>query len=179
MVAITRLLLLAFTAAAAASTIVSRDDITVRNDITQKIGPQFTTLNNLINKFPASGDAGRESIHTAFTTLQTSLKGTVVDIRSFGSFSITSGVAVIADIQSRKPVFLATLNTAAAQAPSWAALEGGIKQMQKDLKSLAESFNTFMNAIIAAQPIILKAGGLALQTEMSGAFTTVIAAYNA
>ena len=50
--------LLPFALSALASPLATRDAITVENDITQQIGPQFTTLNNNINSFPASGLTG-------------------------------------------------------------------------------------------------------------------------
>ena len=52
------LALLPFAFSALASPLATRDAITVENDITQKIGPQITTLDNDVNAFPASGVSG-------------------------------------------------------------------------------------------------------------------------
>jgi hypothetical protein len=54
MVALTKLLWLAFTATTATASVIGRHDaITVQNDIAQEIGPSWATLNNDVNGFPA------------------------------------------------------------------------------------------------------------------------------
>jgi hypothetical protein len=73
MVFIAKLLALALTATA--TPILRRDAVTVENDITQKIGPQTTTLTNDVNGFPASGLSGAvaicliESVHLSQITV--------------------------------------------------------------------------------------------------------------
>ncbi|PNP53783.1 hypothetical protein THARTR1_05907 [Trichoderma harzianum] len=110
MVAITKFLWLALTATTAtAAAIIQRDVITVQNDITQKIGPSWTTLHTDINAFPNSGLTGAVAIRLDFTTAIAALNTTTSDIKSTGSFAIVSGTAILADVQQLVPTFLAVL----------------------------------------------------------------------
>lgn len=85
---------------AAATPILRRDAVTVQNDITQKIGPQYTTLYNDINGFPASGETGAETIHSDFQRLVATVDSAIGDIQSTGSFSLTGGTTILADISN-------------------------------------------------------------------------------
>ncbi|GFF55730.1 hypothetical protein IFM58399_10145 [Aspergillus lentulus] len=176
MVLFARLLILALTAAA--TPILRRDASTVENDITQKIGPQITKLNNDVNGFPASGLTGAQTIHNDFQTLATIVAATTDDIKSTGSFSITAGTTILADVQLLVPTLSATLVAIGSQEPSWAAIPGGSELVFSDLQSLKAAFNNFSNALAAASPFLLKAGSIAIQTQMLGAFDTAIATYS-
>jgi hypothetical protein len=101
MVLFARLLILALTAAA--TPILRRDASTVENDITQKIGPQITKLNNDANSFPSSGSTGAQTIHNDFQTLATTVVVTTDDIKSTGSFGVIEGTTILADVQGLIP----------------------------------------------------------------------------
>jgi len=178
MVAITKILWLALTATAAtAAAIVRRDVVTVENDITQKLGPSLTTLNNDINGFPSSGLTGAITIHADFAQVNTVLKRTTSDIKSTGSFDTVSGTTILADIQALVPTFLATLVNIGIQAPSWHAIPGGQALVLSELQSWNAATSNFFDAFIAAGPLLLKAGGLAIKAQFEGAFATAIAEY--
>jgi hypothetical protein len=176
MVLFARLLILALTAAA--TPILGRDASTVENDITQKIGPQITKLNNDVSGFPASGSTGAQTIHNDFQTLGTILVATTDDIESTGSFDLIAGTTILADVQLLIPTLLATLADIGSQEPSWAAIPGGKDLVFSDLQSLKAAFKNFSNALTAASPLLLKAGSIAIQTQMLGAFDTAIASYS-
>jgi hypothetical protein len=175
MVAVIRLLFLALTATAAS--IIPRDAITVQNDITQKIGPQLTTLNTNINAYPSSGEDGAKAIHENFATLVTTLNNTVKDIKDTGSFGTVAGTTIIAEIQLQVPTWLATLAAAGAQAPVWEVVKGGKARMLGNLRSLQTAYLGFIDAVTAAEPLLLKAAAIAIKTQLSGAFTTAVEAY--
>jgi hypothetical protein len=65
-----------------------------------------------------------------------------------------------------------------SQEPSWAAIPGGKGQVLSNLQSLNSAFNDFHNAMNAALPVLLKAGGIAIQAQMNAAYDTAIAAYS-
>lgn len=176
MVAIIKLLVLALTTSA--TPLVYRDVVTVQNDITQKIGPQFNTLNNDINGFPASGLAGAFAIHGDVQVLVTTLNTAISNIKSTGSFGTVSGTTILADIQLLVPTILATLVNLGLQAPSWAAIPGGTAFVLSDLQSLNTAFSNYEDAIIGGVPFLLKAGGTAIKVQITGAFDTAIAAYS-
>lgn len=73
---------------------------------------------------------------------------------------------------------MGTLTAIGAQEPAWADLPGGIALVLSDLQSLSTAMNDFMNAVSAAEPFLLKAGCVAIQVQITGAFTTAIAAYS-
>ncbi|GFF70373.1 hypothetical protein IFM53868_00291 [Aspergillus udagawae] len=177
MVLFAKLLILALTAAA--TPILRRDVTTVENDITQKIHPQITKLNNDVNGFPASGLAGAINIHNDFQSLATTVVATIDDIKSTGSFGTVSGTTILADVQLLVPTLLATLSAIGSQEPSWAAFPGGKDLVLSDLQSLHTAFHNFNNAMNAALPLLLKAGSVAIQAQMDSAFTTAIAPYSA
>jgi hypothetical protein len=176
MVLITKLLVLALTAAA--TPILRRDVITVQNDITQKIGPEFTTLNNDVNGFPASGLPGATAIHGDFQRLVTTVDSAIRDIKSTGSFGTVSGTTILANVQALVPTFLATIENIGLQEPSWADIQGGRELVLSDLQALNAAMSNFMDALTAAEPLLLKAGSLAIKTQLVGSFTTAIAAYS-
>ncbi|EHK19261.1 uncharacterized protein TRIVIDRAFT_216595 [Trichoderma virens Gv29-8] len=179
MVAITKILWLALTATAATATaIVRRDVITVQNDITQKIGPSWTTLNQDIAAFPESGSAGATTIQKDFTNAIAALDTTTSDIQSTGSFGIVSGTTILADIQQLVPTFLAVLVTLGAQESSWSSIEGGKSLILSQLQSSSAATSKFLDAVITAEPLLLKPGALAIKAQLTGAFTTAIAVYS-
>ncbi|KAH0524948.1 hypothetical protein TsFJ059_007386 [Trichoderma semiorbis] len=180
MVAITKFLWLALTATAAtAAAIVQRDVITVQNDITQKIGPAWTTLNNDINGFPSSGSKGAAAIQSDFTNAIAALDKTTADIKSTGSFGVVSSTTILADIQQLVPTFLSSVATLGAQKASWGNIPDGKASILIQLRSVEASMSKFLDAVFAAEPILLKPSGLAIKAQLTGAFNTAIAIYSA
>ncbi|KAL6827284.1 hypothetical protein J3E69DRAFT_262410 [Trichoderma sp. SZMC 28015] len=179
MVAITKFFWLALTATTAtAAAIVQRDVITVQNDITQKIGPAWTTLNNDINAFPNSGSKGAAAIQSDFTNAIAALDTTTSDIKSTSSFGLVSGTTILANIQQLVPTFLTGLVTLGAQKASWNNIPNGKASILIQLRSADASMSKFLDAVIAAQPLLQKPGGLAIKAQMTGAFATAIAIYS-
>ncbi|KAE8343225.1 hydrophobic surface binding protein A-domain-containing protein [Aspergillus arachidicola] len=176
MVFIAKLLVLALTAAA--TPILRRDATTVQNDITQKMGPQITQLNNDVSGFPASGLTGALAINNDVQELVSIVKNTISDIQNTGSFGTVSGTTILADIQNLVPTFLATLVTLDSQYEAWAGIPGGTALVLSNLQSLNTVFTDFTNAVNAAEPFFLKPGGIAIQTQITAAFTTAIAEYS-
>lgn len=180
MVAITKFLWLALTATTAtAAAIVQRDVITVQNDITQKIGPAWTTLNNDINAFPNSGSKGAAAIQSDFTKVIAELDDTTADIQSTGSFGVVSGATILADVQQLVPTFLTGLVRLGAQGPSWGAIKDGKASILIQLQSTEASMSKFLDAVFAAEPLLLRPGGLAIKAQLTGVFKTAIAIYSA
>ncbi|KAL7949440.1 hypothetical protein V8C42DRAFT_310901 [Trichoderma barbatum] len=179
MVAITKFLWLALTATAATATaIIRRDVVTVQNDITQKLGPSLNTLNKDINGFPASGLTGALTIQTDFDNVVAILNTTTSDIKATGSFGVVSGTTILAQIQVLVPTFLASLVAIGAQASSWHSIPGGQALILHQLQAGNTAVSIFLDAIIAAEPLLLKAGSVAIKTQLTGAFTTAIASYS-
>ncbi|RAO65888.1 uncharacterized protein BHQ10_001900 [Talaromyces amestolkiae] len=176
MVLFAKLLVLALTAAA--TPILRRDAATVENDITQQIGPQIATLNSDVNGFPASGSTGAENINSDFGNLIVVINHAISDIKAAGSFGTLSGTSILAAVQELLPSLSDTLVAIEAQEPSWAAIPGGTALVLKDLQSLNTVFYTFANALIASEPILLKAAAVAVQAQLSTDFDTAIAAYS-
>lgn len=175
MVAITKLFF--FAALAVAAPLSGRDATTVENDLTEKIGPQLNILNHDVAAFPASGRAGALTIHTDFETLVTTLDAARTNVQNTGIFGIVSGTSILADIQLLVPTILATLVEIGNQEPSWSEIPGGKAQVLSDLQNLNTAFSNYFDAVIAAEPLLLKAGGIAVKTKVASAFTTAIAAY--
>ncbi|OOQ83856.1 hypothetical protein PEBR_33028 [Penicillium brasilianum] len=176
MVLIAKFLFLALTATA--TPILRRDATTVQNDITQKIDPHITKLNNDVNGFPASGFAGSLTIHDDFQTLATVVKATTDDIKATGSFGIVSGTSILSSVQSLTPKLTDTLDAIGSKEADWAALPDGKALMLSDLQSLQKLFSDFDNSLTAAEPFIVQPGVLVVQTEISGAFDSAIAEYS-
>ncbi|KAL5093376.1 hypothetical protein Trisim1_011180 [Trichoderma cf. simile WF8] len=177
MVAITKVLWLALTATVTTATpIVRRDVVTVQNDITQKLGPGWFTLNQDLNGFPSSGFAGAITIRDDIANLVTILENTASDVKSTGSFGTVAGTTILADIQLQVPTMLASLATVGAQERDWEAMQGA-SWILTQLESMNIATSNFMDAVIAAEPLILKPGGLTLKAGMTGAFDTAIASY--
>ncbi|KAM6481011.1 hypothetical protein HDV62DRAFT_364646 [Trichoderma sp. SZMC 28011] len=179
MVAITKFLWLALTATTAtAAAIVQRDVITVQNDITQQIGPTWTTLNNDINAFPNSGSKGASAIQLDFTNAIAALDTTTSDIKSTISFGVVSGTTILANIQQLVPTLLSSIITLGAQKASWSNIPDGKASILIQLRSTEASISKFLDAVITAEPIVLKAGGLAIKAQLKGTFATAIAIYS-
>jgi hypothetical protein len=176
MVFIAKLLVLALTAAA--TPILRRDAITVQNDISQKIGPQITTLYNDVSGYPASGLTGALTINNDIQTLVSTAKTTTSDVKSTGSFHLMLGTEILAQIQHLVPTLLATMESLTTQYEAWAAIPGGIALILSDLQSLNTVFTDLLNAINAAEPLLLKAGGIAVQAQITAGFDSAIAAYS-
>ncbi|KAJ4855907.1 hydrophobic surface binding protein A domain-containing protein [Trichoderma breve] len=179
MVVIAKVLWLALTATVTTATpILRRDVITVQNDITQKMGPGWFTLNQDLNNFPSSGFAGAITIRDDIADLVTILEDTLSDIKTTGSFGTVAGTTILADIQEQVPTMLASLVTIGAQESDWQAMQGA-SWILTQLESMNIATSNFMDAVIAAEPLFLKPGALALKAQMSGAFTTAINYYGA
>ncbi|KAF3070165.1 hypothetical protein CFAM422_006981 [Trichoderma lentiforme] len=179
MVAIVKAPWLALTATVTTATsIVQRDVITAQNDITQKMGPGWFTLNQDLNSFPSSGFAGAITIRDDIANLVSVLETTVSDIKSTGSFSTVAGTSILADIQLQVPTMLASLVTVGAQKRDWEAMQGA-SWILTQLESMNIATSNFMDAVITAEPPLLKPGGMALKAGTSDAFTTAINYYGA
>lgn len=176
MVFIAKLLALALTAAA--SPIFLRDAITVQTDINQKIGPQFTTLSNDVDGYPASLLSGAFAIHSDFQRLVPTVNDATSDIKSAGSFSEADGISLLEDLQSLEPTILNTLSAIGSQAPAWTDLPGGQALVLSDLNPLKTSFTDFFNALTAAAPADLVPAITSLETQTVDAFDSAIAAYS-
>ncbi|KAK4067398.1 uncharacterized protein Triagg1_7578 [Trichoderma aggressivum f. europaeum] len=179
MVAFTKFLWLALTATAAtAAAIVQRDVVTVQNDIAQKISPTWATLHTDINAFPDSGVSGAVTIRLDFTNAIAALNATTADIKNTVSFGVVSGTAILADVQQLVPTFVAAIVKLGTQVSSWIAIPDGKALILSQLRSADAAVIGFLDAVIAAEPQLLKAGGLAIKAQMTATFTTAIAAYS-
>ncbi|KAB8267492.1 hydrophobic surface binding protein A-domain-containing protein [Aspergillus minisclerotigenes] len=166
MVLIAKFLILALTAAA--TPILRRDAVKVQDDITQKIAPQINTLSNDVQHFPASGLTGALAIHSDLQSLVTTVNDATADIKSTGSLDTLSGTTILVDIQSLMPTFLATLTQIGAEAPAWGDIQGGPALILSDLRSLKTALDNFANALTSSEPLLLKAGALAIKTQIDG-----------
>ncbi|KAL6832830.1 hypothetical protein V8C40DRAFT_262682 [Trichoderma camerunense] len=180
MVAITKFLWLALTATSAtAAAIVQRDAVTVENDITQKIGPSWTTLDNDIKSFPNSGLTGAIAIQADFTNVIAALDKTTSDIKSAGSFGVVHGTTILASIQLLVPTYLTLLVRLGTQTSTWSAITDGRASILKQLQLADAATSKFIDAVIAAEPLLLKPGGIAIKAQLTGALATAIAIYSA
>ncbi|KAL6803169.1 hypothetical protein GGI42DRAFT_323944 [Trichoderma sp. SZMC 28013] len=175
MVHFTKILLLASTAAAL---ILPRDAVTVENDITQRIGPQWTTLSNNINAYPASGLPGAFVIHDDVLSLIAITNEATADVETAGSFSEADGTTILADLQILVPTFLGALSAIENQAESWANIPGGRAVVLSDFQGLNSSFNGFFDALIAASPADLVPAITSIQTQVAEGFNNAIAPYS-
>lgn len=173
MVAITRLIFLASTVAAATIQLSPRDVITVENDITQKIGPQLNTLSNGLNGFPASGAVGAEKINQDAKTLIQTINTATGNVKATGSFGVVSGTTILAQIQHQVPQLLSSLIAISTQAEAWDAIKGP-KLALDDLKAGKAAYSNYLDAIIASEPFLTKPGGIAIKTQILGAFDEAI-----
>jgi hypothetical protein len=176
MVAIIKLLVFALTASA--TPLVPRDAVTVENDITQKIGPQFKTLDTDLNGFPASGLEGALDIAKDLQIVISTMNQATRNIQSTGSFGEADGTTILANLQAHVPLFLATLGKIGSQEPAWATIPGGQDVVLRRLKSLNTAFSDYTNAIIRSEPLLLEAAALAIKAEITLAFKTAIDAYS-
>ncbi|KAM0472797.1 hypothetical protein ACHAPX_008474 [Trichoderma viride] len=176
-VAFARIILLSSAVAAAATQLLARDTTAVLNDITQQIGPKVATLNEHINAFPASGLSGAETINKDAAALIETVKTATGHVKDAGSFGVVSGTQVLAQLQAQVPPVLAALTHIQEKASSWDAIEGP-KLAGKDLEAGKQAFSDYFNAIIAAEPFLLKAGAIAVKAQLMGAFDYTISVYS-
>ncbi|KAK6537238.1 hypothetical protein TWF694_011435 [Orbilia ellipsospora] len=177
MVAIFKLLL--FTLTCSATPLLRRDVITVENDITQKIEPQITTLNKDVNGYPASGLNGALAIHSDIQQLVATVNTATDNIKSTGSFGTVAGTTIVAQFQSIVPAFLEAIVNLGAQVSDWVNIPGGRQLVLNDLEAMNAAFVGYFDAMIGAEPILLKAGAVALKAQVNGAFVATIAEYTA
>lgn len=175
MVAIIKLLFLAFTATA---TVLPRDAATVEADIAQRIGPQNQALNNAVNSFPASGLAGALAINSNILSLTSTVEGATDDVQSSGSFSEVDGVTILSEVQAIVPTLLDTLSVLEIQVPAWSDIPGGQALVLSDLQNLNGSFTGFNDALIAASPANLVPAGTFVKTQIADGFRRAIDAYS-
>ncbi|KAF3070164.1 hypothetical protein CFAM422_006982 [Trichoderma lentiforme] len=175
MVHFTKILLLASTAAAI---ILPRDATTVENDINQRIGPQWTTLSNNIDGYPASGLQGAFNIHDGIQSLVAITNEATSNVDAVGSFSEADGTTILSDLHALVPTFLGALSAIGSQAHAWANLRGGEAVILSDLQSLNSSFIGFANALTAASPADLVPAATAVGTQVADGFNNAIAAYS-
>ncbi|PNP59631.1 hypothetical protein THARTR1_00804 [Trichoderma harzianum] len=175
MVDFTKILLLASTAAAINP---PRDATTVANDINQKIGPQWTTLSNNINGYPASGLQGAFNIHDDVQSLVAITNHATANINAAGSFSEADGTTILTDLQSLLPTFFGALSAIGDQAPAWGNLRGGQAVILSDFQGVNSSFIGFFNALIAASPADLVPAVASVETQVAEGFNSAIAAYS-
>ncbi|KAL7801039.1 hydrophobic surface binding protein A domain-containing protein [Trichoderma afarasin] len=171
----TKILLLASTAAAI---ILPRDATTVENDINQRIGPQWTTLSNNINGYPASGLQGAFNIHDYMQSLVAVTNEATANVNAAGSFSEADGTTILADLQVLVPTFLGALLALGNQAHAWVNLRGGQAVILSDLHSLNSSFIGFVNALTAASPADLVPAVTSIETQVADGLNSAIAAYS-
>ncbi|OAQ99014.1 hypothetical protein LLEC1_01158 [Akanthomyces lecanii] len=175
MVAIAKFLWLALTVTAAT---IRRDVITVQDDITKRLGPQLSTLSKDVKGFPGSGVDGALAIQADFKTLTATFKTATSNVKATGSFGVVSGTTILSYIQvNLVPTTLHTLVSLQDQVSAWADVEGGKALVLAQLKELNSATSTYFYAITAAEPLLQKSGAIAIQTQISGAFTTAIGVY--
>ncbi|KAH0522625.1 hypothetical protein TsFJ059_006447 [Trichoderma semiorbis] len=175
MVGLTKILLLASTAAAL---ILPRDATTVENDINQRIGPQWTTLSNNINGYPESGLQGAFNIHDGVQSLVAITDDATANVNAAGSFSEADGTTILTDLESLAPTFLGALSAIGDQAPAWGDLRGGQAVILSDLQSLNSSFIGFVNALTAASPADLVPAATSVGAQVADGFNNAISAYS-
>ncbi|PKK54840.1 hypothetical protein CI102_520 [Trichoderma harzianum] len=175
MVLFTKILFLASTAAAI---ILRRDATTVENDINQRIGPQWITLSNNIDGYPASGLQGAFNIHDDVQSLVAITNEATTNINAAGSFSEAGGTTILSDLQVLVPTFLGALSAIGNQAHAWANLQGGQAVILSDLHSLNSSFIGYVNALTAASPADLVPAVTSVETQVADGFNNAVAAYS-
>lgn len=177
MVAFARLILLASAVAAATTQLLPRDYNTVMNDLVTKIGPQITILDIHVNDFPASGLTGAEEILTDAKTLIQTVTTAIDHVRETGNLGVVASIQILAQIQLRVPLLLATLANIRVRASFWDAIEGP-KLALGDLRAGKAAFSNYLDAIIASEPLIQKAGGVAVKEQLMSAFDETIQVYS-
>ncbi|KAJ2970931.1 hypothetical protein NQ176_g7947 [Zarea fungicola] len=177
MVSILRVLFLAM--AVTASPLVERDVATVKNDITQKIGPQLRKLNNDVNGFPESGLVGALAIHSDSVTLVQTLNAATANVKSTGSFDVVAGSTVLTLIQALFPELHATLVSISGKVEYFEAVQGGKNLVFADLKAQNATFSNYLDAIAAAEPDLLKSGATGIKTLINATYATIISYYSA
>ncbi|KAH8127350.1 hypothetical protein ACSS6W_001286 [Trichoderma asperelloides] len=177
MVAITRLILLASTVAAATIQLLPRDGYTVIQDITTKIAPQINSLNKQIASFPGSGRAGAEAIAKDTITLIRAVNAATEDVKTARQFDVVQGLQIATEIQAQVPQLLAILVSIAARAHDWGAIEGP-KLTLDDLKAGSAAFSNFLDAVIAAEPLLQKPVLITIKVQITGAFNIAIGRFS-
>ncbi|KAL7954761.1 hypothetical protein V8C34DRAFT_293381 [Trichoderma compactum] len=175
MVHFTKILLLASTTAAL---VLPRDAVTVENDINQRIGPQWTTLSNNIDGYPASGLRGAFVIHDDVLSLVAITNEATANVNAAGSFSEADGTTILADLQILVPTFLGALSAIGNQADAWVNLPGGQAVVLSDFQGLNSSFIGFFNALIAASPADLVPAITSVKSQVAEGFNSAIAPYS-
>ncbi|OAQ69959.1 hydrophobic surface binding protein A domain-containing protein [Pochonia chlamydosporia 170] len=176
MISLTKLLLLVLPVTSAS--VIPRDINQVHHDITQELGPQWTSLNKDVNGFPASGLTGAVTIASSMTTLASMTNTATVNVKSGRSFDAAGGTTVIAELQAIIPTILSTLGTLGSQAPAWTSIPGGMALVLNQLQSLNKTSSDYLDAIKAAEPFPLQAGAVAVKVQIMGAFISAIAPYS-
>ncbi|KAJ7152658.1 hydrophobic surface binding protein [Mycena crocata] len=162
------------------ATPVKRTVAQVEADITT-ISAQVTSLDNAINAFPNTGGtlASALAIHSAATTLETSVNQGTTDVKATGAFSEADGRTILTQVEGFEPTILDALTAIAAKQPAFAALPiGGIPALVlQDLQTLKTDTVAFSTALIASAPADLKSEATTISNTISAAFDTAIAAY--
>ncbi|KAL7924185.1 hypothetical protein ACQKWADRAFT_22991 [Trichoderma austrokoningii] len=177
MVAFARLIMLASAVAAATTQLLPRDFITVTNDLAQQIGPQLTTLNNAIIRFPASGAEGAEKISRDAIALVQILKTATGHVKEAEIFGLGYGTTVLAQLQLHVPAIIAPLRNIRERASSWKVIEGP-KLGLEDLKAGKEAWSNYLDAIAVAEPSVLKPAAIAIKMQIMSAFDATIAVFS-
>ncbi|KAL7932064.1 hypothetical protein V8C35DRAFT_329039 [Trichoderma chlorosporum] len=180
MVAIANVFWLVLTATVAtASTIVRRDFVTVKEDITDRIGPSWTILNDDINAFPGNEREGAAAVRDDLVTLAYVLTMATSNVKEAGTFSVANGKEILGDIQSYMPELGDALVTLGTQKPSWEAIANGKKEVLKRLQDGKDAASNYIDAIIAAEPLNQEADAVAVGAEVRDRFDIAIAIYSA
>jgi hypothetical protein len=180
MVAITKVLGLVLTAATAttASAIVRRDAISIESDITDDIGPSWTSLSNDVKVFPASGADGAAAIQEDLEDFVEILETATSYVKSNGKVAVVDAINIIADIQIFEPILITALVTLKAQVAAWRAVQGGEAEILSQLQEAKTAVSDYLDAIIAIVPLLQKAAVVTIKTKLSIAFTAAIAVYS-
>ncbi|KAJ7151222.1 hydrophobic surface binding protein [Mycena filopes] len=181
MVHFSRLLVSLSLLAVGFATSLKRTVAQVEADIAS-ISTQVTTLDNDIKAFPNTGGslAAALAIHSAATSLETSINQGTTDVKSTGAFSEADGTTILHSVEAFQPAILDALAQIAAKQPAFAALPiGGIPALiLQDLQTLKTDTDAFANALIAAAPADLKSEATTILTNVDAGFASAIAAYS-
>ncbi|KAJ7509428.1 hydrophobic surface binding protein [Mycena galericulata] len=160
------------------ATPVKRTVAQVEVDIAS-ISSQVTALDNDINGFPASGLVGALGIHSAATTLVSTLNQGTSDVQSNGAFDESDATTILNDVEAFEPTILAALTAIATKEADFAALPiSGIPALVlSDLQSLNASTVAFAGALTSAAPADDQAQAESIESSILSAFATAIAAY--
>jgi hypothetical protein len=107
------------------------------------------------------------------------LNGATSNVQSTGAFGLVDGTAIVAELQLQVLIYLSTLVSLGVEVESWSAIHGGTALILKELQGADAAMSNFLNAVVAAELLIQKAGAIAIKTQIDDAFTATIAAYSA